>query len=105
MIRHPPRPTRTYPLFPYTTLFRSVRNYPHQPSTVLLVLLLLLQSAHWTGLLVGARETQRTEESGRRDRIAGRLQEARKSGRRPQDRKSTRLNSSHKCASRMPSTS
>src|SRR3546814_9383491 len=23
MIRQPPRPTRTYPLFPYTTLFRS----------------------------------------------------------------------------------
>src|SRR3546814_18371222 len=23
MIRHPPRPKRNYPLFPYTTLFRS----------------------------------------------------------------------------------
>src|SRR3546814_9097431 len=25
MIRRPPRSTRTYPLFPYTTLFRSTR--------------------------------------------------------------------------------
>src|SRR3546814_8652221 len=24
MLRHPPRPTRTYTLFPYTTLFRSL---------------------------------------------------------------------------------
>src|SRR3546814_2004926 len=26
MIRRPPRSTRTYPLFPYTTLFRSDKN-------------------------------------------------------------------------------
>src|SRR3546814_8289196 len=26
MIRRPPRPTRTYTLFPYTTLFRSLRG-------------------------------------------------------------------------------
>src|SRR3546814_8359003 len=26
MIRRPPRSTRTYPLFPYTTLFRSLRG-------------------------------------------------------------------------------
>src|SRR3546814_10360765 len=29
MIRRPPRSTRTYTLFPYTTLFRSVRNFVH----------------------------------------------------------------------------
>src|SRR3546814_1741160 len=28
MIRRPPRSTRTYTLFPYTTLFRSFRNAP-----------------------------------------------------------------------------
>src|SRR3546814_19151391 len=28
MIRRPPRSTRTDTLFPYTTLFRSVRNIP-----------------------------------------------------------------------------
>src|SRR3546814_3809290 len=31
MIRRPPRSTRTDTLFPYTTLFRSVRNQPFQP--------------------------------------------------------------------------
>src|SRR3546814_2093363 len=29
MIRRPPRSTRTDTLFPYTTLFRSVRDKPH----------------------------------------------------------------------------
>src|SRR3546814_6772272 len=29
MIRRPPRPTRTDPLFPYTTLFRSRADQPH----------------------------------------------------------------------------
>src|SRR3546814_19827807 len=28
MIRRPPRSTRTYTLFPYTTLFRSLRSLP-----------------------------------------------------------------------------
>src|SRR3546814_7061986 len=28
MIRRPPRSTRTYTLFPYTTLFRSCRRHP-----------------------------------------------------------------------------
>src|SRR3546814_10099615 len=28
MIRRPPRSTRTDTLFPYTTLFRSLKNYP-----------------------------------------------------------------------------
>src|SRR3546814_15736962 len=32
MIRRPPRPTRTYTLFPYTTLFRSFR-IPINPPT------------------------------------------------------------------------
>src|SRR3546814_18485120 len=36
MIRRPPRSTRTYTLFPYTTLFRSIAetvkpNTPHDP--------------------------------------------------------------------------
>src|SRR3546814_3418564 len=30
MIRRPPRSTRTYTLFPYTTLFRSYRTAPHK---------------------------------------------------------------------------
>src|SRR3546814_10095566 len=31
MNRRPPRSTRTYTLFPYTTLFRSLLVGPHQP--------------------------------------------------------------------------
>src|SRR3546814_6008712 len=31
MLRRPPRPTRTDTLFPYTTLFRSLRLPPHNP--------------------------------------------------------------------------
>src|SRR3546814_14506075 len=31
MIRRPPRSTRTYPLFPYTTLFRSGRRLKPAP--------------------------------------------------------------------------
>src|SRR3546814_15693753 len=32
MIRPPPKSTRTYTLFPYTTLFRSPNIYPQDPS-------------------------------------------------------------------------
>src|SRR3546814_19102220 len=32
MIRRPPRSTRTDTLFPYTTLFRSMLNDPHNPN-------------------------------------------------------------------------
>src|SRR3546814_19118552 len=36
MIRRPPRPTRTYTLFPYTTLFRSaVFRLPRLPQAVM----------------------------------------------------------------------
>src|SRR3546814_20730001 len=35
MIRRPPRATRTYTLFPYTTLFRSDRHDPRFPAIIL----------------------------------------------------------------------
>src|SRR3546814_16229358 len=35
MIRRPPRSTRTDTLFPYTTLFRSLREYWTQPTVYL----------------------------------------------------------------------
>src|SRR5260221_8699094 len=66
MIRRPPRST----LFPYTTLFRSLRHrhrFPHRPS----------QGRH---LLGGLRDDLRSGRAG---------------GAGTKDRKSTRLNSSH----------
>src|SRR3546814_20924945 len=52
MIRRPPRSTRTYTLFPYTTLFRSAAApRPLQPAVV--------------GLLVGERTRRRPVGEGR----------------------------------------
>src|SRR5256885_9247422 len=72
MIRRPPRST----LFPYTTLFRSVRS--------------ILQTVAGGNCLRardddGLRQGHRLQQDGRRPAVAIRLQ----------DRKSTRLNSSH----------
>src|SRR5690242_21734794 len=76
MIRRPPRST----LFPYTTLFRSVRRVDHD--------------ANWNE---GAQDFAR--DGGRAlDRRSGScacVRGPRTERRRPQDRKSTRLNSSH----------
>src|SRR2546430_13327779 len=68
MIRRPPRST----LFPYTTLFRSASNFPHQSLPVALILLPLIGPAP---VIVG-------------NDVAGAVGRLR-------DRKSTRLNSSH----------
>src|SRR2546426_8706292 len=70
MIRRPPRST----LFPYTTLFRSLR--------------LLEVQAKW-------REPHHSFQDSRSERILRRLQSRLGSRRRIRDRKSTRLNSSH----------
>src|SRR5437764_3277692 len=75
MIRRPPRST----LFPYTTLFRSHRRPPPQPALA-------------TALEPGFQEIKQVL------RIAIRAEGAR-SCQRPGDRKSTRLNSSHRCIS------
>src|SRR3546814_14881003 len=45
MIRRPPRSTRTDTLFPYTTLFRSLRRARHPPVLQAQQLLLLRQAA------------------------------------------------------------
>src|SRR3712207_8157751 len=74
MIRRPPRST----LFPYTTLFRSPNRSPHPRRTA---------GAPW-----GARAARRGWTRGG-DRAGGRVLGA--SALRLQDRKSTRLNSSH----------
>src|SRR3712207_8120062 len=68
MIRRPPRST----LFPYTTLFRSGRPAPH--------------------LLPDRRPAGADHDRGQR---RGAAASPDRPGRRPRDRKSTRLNSSH----------
>src|SRR3546814_18636451 len=79
MIRRPPRSTRTDTLFPYTTLFRSVlRRLPGHGQRSLSAALVDAELRHGKG------------------RLCGGLGQG--------DRKSTRLNSSHKCAARMPSS-
>src|SRR3546814_20902689 len=99
LLRRPPRATRTYTLLPYTTRFRSL----------------------WT---LGADAIARLGDEAQRDRwlpalsrgearVAFALTEPdsgsdaaalRSRGAVDGDRKSTRLNSSHSCASRMPSS-
>src|SRR3546814_2155299 len=110
MIRRPPRSTRTDTLFPDTTLFRSVRDndvfddfYVERSGN-------LYQRACCNQVLL----------AGRRIPTGVIVNEAEARGvmfHRPakdwprinyelvQDRKSTRLNSSHSCASRLPYSS
>src|SRR3546814_14442058 len=84
MIRRAPRSTRTDTLFPYTTLFRSggfASTQLHQHPTY--------RTAHPSPM-------------PRNDEVASALHRPHRHY--PTDRKSTRLNSSHYCASRMPSS-
>src|SRR3546814_12429693 len=93
MIRRPPRSTRTDTLFPYTTLFRSCvgggitasqrARQNRKPNRI------RAESAENAEIFVHA-ETRRRGE----DEIGGFAALL--------DRKSTRLDSSHSCASRMP---
>src|SRR5437764_10890141 len=76
MIRRPPRST----LFPYTTLFRSRKNY-------------LLQSCE---VRVQREESADTYRMQRQVTVTGALDAAERAD---LDRKSTRLNSSHRCIS------
>src|SRR3546814_10596049 len=78
MIRRPPRSTRSDTLFPYTTLFRSF---------VIAVAYILCVEFVYQNVL-------QSHQRNRIDVLLGKIE----------DRKSTRLNSSHKCASRMPSS-
>src|SRR3546814_10249970 len=100
MIRRPPRSTRTDTLFPYTTLFRS-KLVGHAVAVRLHRL-----DEHRFALGKGHRQRGVKD---RPDRIAVqppaalRIVAAEASVARG-DRKSTRLNSSHYCASRMPSS-
>src|SRR3712207_8079350 len=75
MIRRPPRST----LFPYTTLFRSRRDTPHQ----------------LVGEVDGRRIERRVAEGLGAEWVEARCEMAVHAVRLDQDRKSTRLNSSH----------
>src|SRR3546814_17940521 len=112
MIRRPPRSTRTDTLFPYTTLFRSnakfvvVQEISNKPQT-LDYADVILPAAGW------AEKEGTMTNSERRishlhkiiDPPGEALPDAEIICRFAQkDRKSTRLNSSHSCASRMPSS-
>src|SRR3546814_11575159 len=98
----PPRSTRTDTLFPYTTLFRVSE---HNMTRLLLPVLLLLTGAaiaaepapSLPGFLVAAPDRGFTGNEEIRDAFAG-FADGRNA-----DRKSTRLNSSHYCAHRIPS--
>src|SRR3546814_6807216 len=96
MIRRPPRSTRTDTLFPYTTLFRS-----RLPDLIIVGDIARIDRragcAHRGAELVGERFDERLEILARLQRPAARDDHL-------GDRKSTRLNSSHYCASRMPSS-
>src|SRR3546814_9052574 len=106
MIRRPPRSTRTDTLFPYTTLFQAeflgfVRRHELVAIHRLLDLLERLARIFGVEFVHPRADTQdflglNLDVAGHALRAARRLVD--------QDRKSTRLNSSHYCASRMPSS-
>src|SRR3546814_6350593 len=113
MRRRPPRPTRTVPLFPTTTLFRSAardpyrrhvilgqgRSYPRQIAMSCAALVHLIEKAvvEWHDRIprcIGGLEAALGESlcvgDGVLDRHLVEIADQRR-----QDRKSTRLNSSH----------
>src|SRR3546814_21035570 len=96
MIRRPPRSYRSDTLLPDTTRFRSAGSAESVTSTGAIALADLLRKNAEPEPVVAARELPAgsvREVGGRRD------------GPEPtRDRKSTRLNSRHECASRMPSS-
>src|SRR3546814_14978293 len=100
MIRRPPRATRTDTLLPYTTLFRSV-DLPE------MVVGFYDTVAAFDGKTqrawVMANGFPEQDPVARRDRATARAA-AMAERIAAADRQSTRLNSSHSCASRMPSS-
>src|SRR3546814_18959645 len=101
MLRRPPRSTRTYTLFPYTTRLRShhhvetVRDYSNSRKQKLMM---EVQYAITAGLAIV------DDVADRKFQIHLDLNGSPKHKSNEVDRKSTRLNSSHSCASRMPSS-
>src|SRR3546814_15908735 len=111
MVRRPPRSTRTDTLFPYMTLFRSrrggARNRADRVSQSLSMrqarnIIDAVRYAYWIDLPLNRHVTVHWERAGiSDDRAAAATSQFLKLAR---DRKSTRLNPSHYCASRMQSS-
>src|SRR3546814_9152147 len=107
MRRRPPRSTRTDTLFPYTTLFRSstavlvmtapVGNAGNRRRTLVFAGAWLPQGARHRTAETASAHLGVWRPAGARHLFKPKPGQAR-------DRKSTRLNSSHYCASRMPSS-
>src|SRR3546814_13365743 len=105
MLRRPPRSTRTDTLFPDTTLFRSCETRIFDPSDLPLpdqiadddhpAVEELRQHSIWSEGQVWCSPERHGQITGIMKAQVDHL---------PLDRKSTRLNSSHYCASRMPSS-
>src|SRR3546814_8582145 len=107
MMRLPPRSTRTDTLLPYTTLFRSWHRFPHNFSHLFAggygagyysykwaeVLSADAYSAFEESADAAPDQPRETLDAATGQRFLKEI-----------DRKSTRLNSSHSCASRMPSS-
>src|SRR3546814_16882102 len=85
MIRRPPRSTRTYTLFPYTTLFRSAAIQIARQAGAYPIATTLTSAKRDALMEAGAYAVIATQE----EPLEQRLQEL------TGDRKSTRLNSSH----------
>src|SRR3546814_21102981 len=109
MLRPPPVSTRHGTLFPYTTLFLSRRELVGQLGARGRIVLVIGDAAgqalrdHPGFVGVVAHLAQRLGDMGGQRWIGGRVFIA-AGGDDALDRKSTRLNSSHSCASRMPSS-
>src|SRR3546814_17771301 len=110
MIRLTPRSTRTDTLFHYSTLFRSLLSHPIEAARHAPYVAALGVDQHRGGQigLIGEAERELGVGVGGQMRDALVVEERHRFGLAfeilAQDRKSTRLNSSHSCASRMPSS-
>src|SRR3546814_16368875 len=98
MVPPPPRSTRTDTLFPYTTLFRSVGISNHAGAAQ------LLYSTADDGRDTVKKVTNINAYQVPAPNVIVNSLAKPVDGRPELDRKSTRLNSSHQCASRMPSS-
>src|SRR3546814_13375869 len=93
MIRRPPRSTRTDTLFPYTTLFRSLRCPESHLRKSSETLKKIRRSQIGESHLLA--QEQRPSEKFRSGNLAAKQKLQTSSSRKFEDRKSTRLNSSH----------
>src|SRR3546814_11175925 len=99
MVRRPPRSTRTDTLFPYTTLFRSLAGVLNQLRDEGMSILLV---EHDMDFVMNLTDNLVVMDFG--TKLAEGLPADVQRDPAGLDRKSTRLNSSHYCASRMPSS-